>query len=127
MSVHVPFRPEVLEARRQSWLGGVALAQPLSWWLLTAVAFAFAAAALLLLAFGSYSRRVDVAGEIVGTVAQRDDAAPRWAAVDAHVAEAARRLVQDDRASRGDALQALERAARELRSATQDVGAPPIA
>ncbi|PZO07503.1 MAG: hemolysin D [Lysobacteraceae bacterium] len=59
------FRPEVMAARRRSWLGGVSLAQPLSLWLLTACAMAAAAAVVLFLAFGEYSRRSRVTGQLV--------------------------------------------------------------
>ena len=59
------FRPEVMAAKRRSWLGGVSLAQPLSLWLLTACAMAAAAAVVLFLAFGEYSRRSRVTGQLV--------------------------------------------------------------
>lgn len=59
------FRPEVLDAKRRSWLGGISLAQPLSMWLLTGFAVFAAIAILLLLMFGSYTRRSRVAGQLV--------------------------------------------------------------
>lgn len=59
------FRPEVLEAKRRSWLGSISLAQPLSLWLLTAFAVLAAAAIVLFLVFGSYTRRSRVVGQLV--------------------------------------------------------------
>ena len=56
------FRPEVLEARQQAWLGGIQLIRPLSLSLLTACA---AGAALLVVAylfFGEYTRKARVGG-----------------------------------------------------------------
>ena len=59
------FRREVLEARRQAWLGGISLAQPLQLWVL-AISMALAAAAIgAFLALGSYTRRAHVAGQLV--------------------------------------------------------------
>lgn len=59
------FRPEVLEARRRSWLGGISLAQPLRLWVLGYAAIAAAAAIVCLGIFGSYTERTTVAGELV--------------------------------------------------------------
>ena len=59
------FRPEVLDANRRSWLGGISLAQPLSLWLLTAVAVVAATAFVLLLFFGEYTSRAQVTGQLV--------------------------------------------------------------
>ena len=48
------FRHEVLDAKRNSWLGGISLAQPLRLWVLTGFALLAAAAILgfLILAIG---------------------------------------------------------------------------
>lgn len=59
------FRPEVLEAKRRSWLGGISLAQPLSLWLLTGFAILAATAIVLFLVFGEYTRRSRVVGQLV--------------------------------------------------------------
>ncbi len=59
------FRPEVLEAKRRSWLGGVSLAQPLSLWLLTGFALLAATAIVLFLVLGEYTRRSRVVGQLV--------------------------------------------------------------
>jgi membrane fusion protein len=64
--VNRPFyRREVLEARRQGWLGGISLSQPLRWWVLAAVSGALAIAVLCLLFFGTYTQRSKVAGQLV--------------------------------------------------------------
>lgn len=59
------FRPEVLEAKRTSWLGGISLVQPLRIWVLTAFAAFVALAVILFLAFGTYTRRSSVVGQLV--------------------------------------------------------------
>ncbi len=59
------FRPEVLEAKRRSWLGGISLAQPLSLPVLTGFAVAAATAIMLFLVFGEYTRRSRVVGQLV--------------------------------------------------------------
>ena len=59
------FRPEVLEAKRRSWLGGISLAQPLPLWLLTGFAVVAATAIVLFLIFGEYTRRSTVVGQLV--------------------------------------------------------------
>lgn len=59
------FRPQVLEARRRSWLGGISLAQPLRLWVLGYVAIAAAAAVVCLGVLGSYTERTTVSGELV--------------------------------------------------------------
>jgi multidrug efflux pump subunit AcrA (membrane-fusion protein) len=62
---HDLFRKEVLDARRQSWLGNISLAQPLRWGVLAAVAVALAAAVLCMLFFGTYAARARVVGDLV--------------------------------------------------------------
>lgn len=59
------FRPEVLEARRRGWLGGISLAQPLSLWVLTCFATLAATVIVLFLVFGEYTRRSRVEGQLV--------------------------------------------------------------
>lgn len=59
------FRPEVMEAKRRSWLGGISLAQPLSLWLLTGFALVAATSVVLFLVFGEYTRRSRVVGQLV--------------------------------------------------------------
>jgi len=59
------FRHEVLEAKRNSWLGGISLAQPLRLWVLTVFAVLAAAAIVAFLIFGEYTRRSHVTGQLV--------------------------------------------------------------
>lgn len=59
------FRPEVMEAKRRSWLGGISLAQLLSLWLLTGFAVVAATLVVLFLVVGEYSRRSRVVGQLV--------------------------------------------------------------
>lgn len=59
------FRPEVLEAKRGSWLGGISLAQPLRLWLLTLAAATATTAIVLFVTFGTYTRRSTVTGQLV--------------------------------------------------------------
>lgn len=59
------FRPEVLQARRQSWLGDISLAQPLGLWLLACSAALAAGAIILFLAVGEYTQRSRVSGQLV--------------------------------------------------------------
>lgn len=59
------FRPEVLEARRQGWLGGISLAQPMRLWVLAGCTAFAVAAIVLFLAIGEYTQRARVAGQLV--------------------------------------------------------------
>lgn len=62
------FRTEVLEARRDGWLGAISLAQPLGLWILTAFSSASALLVVLYLLFGTYTRRSTVEGNLVPTM-----------------------------------------------------------
>ncbi|MCF7751557.1 HlyD family secretion protein [Bacillus subtilis subsp. subtilis] len=59
------FRPEVLEAKRGSWLGSISLAQPVRLWVLAILGALSAALVLGMLILGDYTRRSRVAGELV--------------------------------------------------------------
>jgi membrane fusion protein len=59
------FRPEVLEAKRGSWLGGISLAQPVRLWVLTLAAVVVASAIVLFVTWGTYTRRSTVTGQLV--------------------------------------------------------------
>lgn len=61
------FRTEALQARRHSWLGEVVLDQPPSARGLAAGAILAGIAIVLLLAYGDYTRRTRVAGQLVPT------------------------------------------------------------
>ncbi len=70
------FRQEVMEARRGEWLGSIIIAAPLSRWVLTLLAVALAAAILLFLVFGHYTRRETVAGQLVPSAGLLNIVAP---------------------------------------------------
>src|SRR5690606_7519059 len=59
------FRPEVVEARRKGWLGGISLAQPLRLWVLAVSVTTAAVAIGIFLAMGEYTRRSRVQGQLV--------------------------------------------------------------
>ena len=59
------FRQEVLDARRNQWLGPVSIAHGPRRWVLAAAAGAAAAAVVALLVFGDYTRRTRVVGQVV--------------------------------------------------------------
>ena len=59
------FRHQVLDAKRNSWLGGISLSQPLSLWALTGFAVLAASAILCFLILGEYTRRSKVTGQLV--------------------------------------------------------------
>lgn len=61
------FRKEVLESRRNQWLGGISLVQPLRGWILAAFAISAALLVLAFLFFGDYTRRSRVSGQLVPT------------------------------------------------------------
>jgi membrane fusion protein len=70
------FRQEVMEARRGDWLGSIVVAAPLSRWLLAGLAATLAAAIVLFLVFGHYTRRETVSGELVPSAGLLNVVAP---------------------------------------------------
>ncbi|MEZ0471866.1 HlyD family secretion protein [Luteimonas salinilitoris] len=70
------FRDEVLEARRQDWLGSVHLSTSRLGWPMTVVAALAMLALLLILAFGSYTRKERVQGRLVPEGGLQTVAAP---------------------------------------------------
>lgn len=59
------FRPEVVEGRRQQWLGSIQLIRPVSLAVLTAFVALTAAAAATYLSLGEYTRKARVSGYLV--------------------------------------------------------------
>ncbi|ACD59762.1 HlyD family secretion protein [Xanthomonas oryzae] len=59
------FRQEVLQARRNSWLGGISLAQPVRAWVLASAAGIVAASVVVFLCMGTYAHRSTVTGQLV--------------------------------------------------------------
>lgn len=70
------FRQQVLESRQSRWLGGIVLGQPLGPWLLTGLAVLAAAAIGAFLAWGEYTRRTRVTGQLVPRLGMASVAAP---------------------------------------------------
>ena len=58
------FRPEVLEAKRGSWLGGISLAQPVRLWVFALAAVVAATNIVLFVTLGIYTRRSNVTGQL---------------------------------------------------------------
>jgi len=87
-----------VDARRGEWLGSIIIAAPLSRWLLTSLALSLAAAVLLFLFFGHYTRRETVVGQLVPSAGLLNVAAP-------NVGTIARLQVHDgQRVKAGDVL-----------------------
>ena len=59
------FRQEVLGCTTSQWMGRITLSQPVSSWLLSMLAFSFAASALILLCVATYTRHESVQGELI--------------------------------------------------------------
>ena len=59
------FRTEALDAQRTNWLGPVVLAQPVSFAVFTLIAALAGAALIAFFAFGSYTKRTTVAGQLL--------------------------------------------------------------
>ena len=59
------FRPEVVQARRQDWLGRISLAQPMPVWVGAMFALLAAVAVACLFLFGEYAHRSRVGGQLV--------------------------------------------------------------
>jgi membrane fusion protein len=59
------FRKEALQARQTPWLGEIVLARPISFGVAACAAAACAIAVCLFLAFGTYTKRVTVSGQLV--------------------------------------------------------------
>lgn len=76
------FRPEVMEARRKGWLGGISLAQPLRLWVLAGFVAMAAVAIGVFLAMGEYTRRSRVQGQLVPDLGVATVVAPGPGVVD---------------------------------------------
>lgn len=59
------YRPEVIEAQRNRWLGRLIVRQPVSHWVLTWCAIALVGVAIVFLAVGEYAQKVRVDGQLV--------------------------------------------------------------
>jgi membrane fusion protein len=70
------FRPEVTAALGSQWMGAIRLAQPISAWLIAAVAIFVAAALIAFLSLGSMTKKARVTGITVPTAGNISIAAP---------------------------------------------------
>jgi membrane fusion protein len=59
------FREEAIEHQKTSWLGGIALAQPIGIRAIATIAICLAVALIMLFTFGEYSRKARVVGQLV--------------------------------------------------------------
>ncbi|HTD28966.1 MAG TPA: HlyD family efflux transporter periplasmic adaptor subunit [Xanthomonadaceae bacterium] len=91
------FRPEVLDARRRSWLGGISLAQPLSLWALTGFAVLAAAAIIAFLIFGEYTQRSRVVGQLVPDLGLSIVVAPSAGVLTQRMPEEGERVTRNQR------------------------------
>ncbi len=82
------FRPEVIEGRRQAWLGSIQLIRPVSFSVLTAWVMAVAVLVGVYLAVGEYTRKARVTGYLVPDTGVIRLVAPQSATVvESHVTE----------------------------------------
>lgn len=61
------YRSQVLEAKRNRWLGSLILRQPMSHWAMTWIAIGTVAIAVTFLYLGEYARKVRVEGRLIET------------------------------------------------------------
>lgn len=64
------YRAEVLEAKRNRWLGRLIVRQPMSHWAMTAGAFAIVASLIVFLCVGEYARKVRIDGRLIEAAAE---------------------------------------------------------
>lgn len=91
------FRPEVMLARRDAWLGPVAVSQPLSIWLLTVIATGAAAVTLAFLVVATHTRRSTVTGQLVPELGIATVVAPTTGVVSWASAAEGRRVIKGQR------------------------------
>jgi multidrug efflux pump subunit AcrA (membrane-fusion protein) len=70
------YRQEVIEAKRNRWLGRLILRQPVSHWVLTWCAIALVAVAIVFISIGEYAQKVRVDGQLVADPGLIEIAAP---------------------------------------------------
>ncbi|NOT87306.1 MAG: hypothetical protein HOP03_03890 [Lysobacter sp.] len=63
------YRSEVLEAKRNRWLGSLIIRQPMSHWAMTWIAIGAVAVAIAFLYIGEYARKIRIEGRLVETQA----------------------------------------------------------
>jgi multidrug efflux pump subunit AcrA (membrane-fusion protein) len=70
------YRPEVIEAKRNRWLGRLILRQPVSHWVLTWCSIALVGVAIVFVSIGEYAQKVRVDGQLVADPGLIEIAAP---------------------------------------------------
>ena len=63
------YRSEVLEAKRNRWLGSLILRQPMSHWAMTWMAIGTVAIAVAFLCIGEYARKIRIEGRLIDSPA----------------------------------------------------------
>ncbi len=75
------FRPEVLTAKKSQWAGTIVLARPIQMKLAASIAGILTIALILFLAFGEYTRKVRVTGQIVPSAGTIKVTSPQYGRV----------------------------------------------
>ncbi|MGF6315425.1 membrane fusion protein [Pseudomonas frederiksbergensis] len=75
------FRPESVTSRQVDWLGEIVLARPVSFTILTLLAFLLATTVVTFLVFGSYTKRSTVIGQLVPAAGQLRIHSPQYGLV----------------------------------------------
>lgn len=70
------FRQEVLDAKRNAWLGSIDLAMPVSYRVIAVLSLAACASLIGILCFGRYTRHEQISGELVPSLGLLTTAAP---------------------------------------------------
>ena len=96
------FRPEVVQARRQDWLGRISLAQPMPIWVGAMFALLAAGAVACLLLFGEYAHRSRVGGQLVPDLGVSTVVAPTSGMVGRMTVEEGASVARDQALVRSD-------------------------
>ncbi|NNJ16175.1 HlyD family efflux transporter periplasmic adaptor subunit [Pseudomonas putida CSV86] len=75
------FRAEALASRQISWLGEIVLTRPLTFTVMTMIAVVFASLVMLFFAFGTYTKRSTLQGQLVPVSGQMKIHSPQYGVV----------------------------------------------
>ncbi|WP_198119137.1 HlyD family secretion protein [Massilia rhizosphaerae] len=101
MSTRQLYRTEALNARQVKWLGEIVLIRPVSFSILCALAGGLAAAVLIFLFFGTYTKRATVSGQLVPDLGLAKVYVPQYGIV------VKKNVVEGQTVKRGDVLYVL--------------------
>lgn len=101
MSTRQLYRTEALNARQVKWLGEIVLIRPVSFSILCALAGGLAAAVLIFLFFGTYTKRTTVSGQLVPDLGLAKVYVPQYGIV------VKKNVVEGQTVKRGDVLYVL--------------------